>query len=191
MPSPRDTQKIVEEQARRWQLDAKAFRSLAERPPEPWPLITVSREFGSLGAAMGRLVADQLGFSFWDQEIVHAIVEHTGAQEVLLASLDERSRNRIEDVIGENLGGAVGSAVEYVRQVTRVVRIIERHGIDVMNDEAAKSAGLHLLFFTQNLRLGDGRAKPPPAHHGPRVAWWILKCLFKLRERRLCLRPKG
>jgi len=126
-PSPRDTQKIVEEQLRRWQL-SKADRGRAGKAPAPWPLITVSREFGALGAATGRVVADRLGFGFWDQEIVHAIVENTGAQETLLASLDERTRNRIEDVISENLGGVVGTTGEYVRHVTRVVRAIERHG---------------------------------------------------------------
>lgn len=127
-PSPRDTQRLVEEHVRSWQLGSKALRDRGEKAPAPWPLVTLSREFGALGAATGRVVADTLGFSFWDQEIVHAIVEHTGAQEALLASLDERTRNRIEDVISENLGGVVGTTGEYVRQVTRVVRTIERHG---------------------------------------------------------------
>jgi hypothetical protein len=128
MPSPRATQRIVEEQVRRWQLEAKALRDLSRKAAEPWPLVTISREFGSLGAAMGQLAAEKLGFSFWDQEIVHAVVEHTGAQETLLRSLDERTRNAIEDVVSENLGGAVGTTAQYVRHATRVVRAIERHG---------------------------------------------------------------
>jgi len=128
-PSPRTTEKLVEEQVRRWQLEREASRSHGEaKPPAPWPVITLSREFGALGAATGRIVADRLGFSFWDQEIVHAIVEHTGAQQSLLASLDERTRSQIEDIFNENLVGAEGTAVEYVRQVARVVRTIERHG---------------------------------------------------------------
>jgi len=132
-PSPRTAQKLVEKQVRKWQLDREASGGRgAEKAPAPWPLITFSREFGARGATIGRLVADTIGFSFWDQEIVHAIVEHTGAQEALLASLDERTRNRIEDVFSENLGGAVGTAGEYVRQVTRVVRTIERHGAAVI-----------------------------------------------------------
>jgi len=126
--SPRTAHRLVEEQVRRWQLDSEASGRGADKEPAPWPLITLSREFGALGAATGRLVAEKLGFSFWDQEIVHAIVENTGAQETLLASLDERTRNAIEDVISENLGGVVGTASEYVRQVARVVRTIERHG---------------------------------------------------------------
>jgi hypothetical protein len=127
-PSPRDTQKLVEEHVRRWQLESKAKQARREKAPAPWPLVAVSREFGALGAAMGRVAADKLGFSFWDQEIVHAIVEHTGAQETLLASLDERTRNRLEDVITETLGPTVGTVAEYLRQVIRVVRTIERHG---------------------------------------------------------------
>ena len=120
--SPQTTQKLVEEQVRKWQLDSKASDGREKKPPAPWPLITLSREFGTLGAAMGQLVAEKLGFRFWDQEIVHAIAEQTGAQETLLASLDERSRNRIEDFISESLIGAEGTVAEYVRQVARVVR---------------------------------------------------------------------
>jgi hypothetical protein len=128
-PSPRNTQRLVEEQVRKWQLDSEASDSRsAAKPSAPRPVIAVSREFGALGAATGRIVAEKLDFSFWDQEIVHAIVEHTGAQKSLLASLDERTRSQIEDVINENLVGAEGTAGEYVRQVAWVVRTIERHG---------------------------------------------------------------
>lgn len=125
-PSPRDAQKLVDEQLRKWG-QSKRERA-GEAAPEPWPLITVSREFGSLGSAIGEQAAKKLGFSFWDQEIVHAIAEQTGAQEALLASLDERTRSRIEDFISESVIGAEATAAEYVRQVIRVARTIERHG---------------------------------------------------------------
>jgi cytidylate kinase len=125
-PAPRDAQKLVEDQVHKWAQSEK--KRAGEETPEPWPLITVSREFGALGTVTGEQAARRLGFSFWDQEIVHAIAEQTGIQETLLASLDEQTRTRIEDFIGESVFGAGTTAVKYVRQVIRVVRTIERHG---------------------------------------------------------------
>ena len=125
-PAPRDAQKLVEEQLRKWEQSKKERAGQDVR--EPWPLITVSREFAALGATIGEQAAKKLGFSFWDQEIVHAIAEETGAPQALLASLDEQARSRIEDFISESIMGAEATVGEYVRQLIRVVRTIERHG---------------------------------------------------------------
>lgn len=125
-PAPRDVQRLVDDQVRRWVQGEK--KRTGERAPEPWPLITVSREFGALGTTTGEEAAKKLGFSFWDQEIVHTIAEQTGIQEALLATLDEQTRTRIEEFIGESVFGAGTTAAKYVRQVIRVVRTLERHG---------------------------------------------------------------
>jgi hypothetical protein len=73
-----------------------------------------------------------LGFSFWDQELVHLIAQQTGAQELLVASLDERARNRIEDFICQLLIGVESSIAEYVGHVARLARTFERHGSAVI-----------------------------------------------------------
>jgi len=125
-PLPRNVSALVEEQIGKWKAEDRG--ETGKESPRPRPLITISRESGSLGAAVGQRAAKLLGFDFWDQELVHAIAEKTGAQEALLRSLDERSRNRIEDFIAETILGASGSALGYVRQVIRVVGSIERHG---------------------------------------------------------------
>jgi cytidylate kinase len=125
-PAPRDAQKLVEEHVREWEQREKG--SAGKGVHEPWPLITLSREFGTLGSAIGEQAARKLGFSFWDQEIVHTIAQETGTREALLASLDEQARSRLEDFIKASLIGAEATVVEYVRQVIRVVRTIERHG---------------------------------------------------------------
>ncbi|MDO4522795.1 MAG: cytidylate kinase-like family protein [Eubacteriales bacterium] len=41
-------------------------------------MITISREFGSGGRTIGRILADQLGFAFYDKEIIEKLVEKTG-----------------------------------------------------------------------------------------------------------------
>lgn len=34
------------------------------------PVITISREYGAQGAGVGRIVAERLGFRFWDREMI-------------------------------------------------------------------------------------------------------------------------
>ncbi len=136
-PPPRDVQRIVESQVRKWRIERDDRASLPDAEL-PWPVVTVSREHGSLGSAVAARAAEVLGFSFWDQELVQLIAEQTGAEQTLVASLDERTRTGIEDFISELLMGIDGSVAEYVRHVARVVRTFERHGSAVVVGRGAQ-----------------------------------------------------
>ena len=132
---PRHVEQIIEQQVRRWELQrkARAQQAAADREVEQiWPVVTVSREFGSQGAAIGKKVADALGFGFWDQELVHEVADRAGAREALMASLDERVRSRIDDFIAHVFRGGMGASDEYVRHVSQVIHTIERHGAAVI-----------------------------------------------------------
>jgi cytidylate kinase len=128
--TPRDVQTIVERQVGKWALESKP--KAKQEPDVHWPLVTVSREFGTQGAEMGRVVSERLGFSYWDQELVAAIAEETGAQETLLNSLDEKARSRLDDFIREAVGGTAGTVGEYVRQVARISGVLKNHGAAVV-----------------------------------------------------------
>jgi hypothetical protein len=82
---PRTVNGIVEHQVRRWQF----------QPPDNevthWPVVTVSRESGSLGLALGRRVAERLGFTFWDQEIVTTVAEHLHIDPHKVLEMDEHA----------------------------------------------------------------------------------------------------
>ena len=41
-------------------------------------VITISREFGSGGHSIGKIVAETLGIEFYDQELLEKIAEETG-----------------------------------------------------------------------------------------------------------------
>ena len=41
-------------------------------------IITISREFGSAGRTIGKMVADQLGYAFYDKELIEKVAEKTG-----------------------------------------------------------------------------------------------------------------
>ena len=54
-------------------------------------IITVSREFGSGGRELGKRLADELSFSYYDREIVTALSEKTGMDENYLEHQLEKS----------------------------------------------------------------------------------------------------
>lgn len=136
MTRPRPIQNMIEEQVKRWELDQRAQN--AAKPKEFWPTITVSREFGSQGALIGEMVAKQLGFSFWDQNIVRAISEETGARDALAASLDERARSGLDDLLADVILGRSATQREYLKQVVRIVGTVERHGAAVIVGRGAQ-----------------------------------------------------
>ncbi len=119
---PRDIGAIVEEQTRRWQL---SFRT--EESPEPWPVITISREFGSLGVALGRRLAERLGFTCWDRELVSEIARRLHTPEDSVGLFDEREHAVLDDLFGVALEQAVLTA-EYGDQLRAIVRSIVSEG---------------------------------------------------------------
>lgn len=127
-PSRRSVGSIIEHQIKQWSLQQQEREAAARAQLEHWPIVTISREFGSLGARVGFLASQRLGFTFWDQELVQTIAEQTGAQETLLESLDESARSKVEEFVAHLVFGSSGTAAEYVRQVARVVRTLDRQG---------------------------------------------------------------
>src|SRR5215831_19529883 len=61
------------------------------------PTICISREYGARGAAMGRLVAERLGFRFYSDELINDIAEKAHVREQVVQSLDERVQDGIAE----------------------------------------------------------------------------------------------
>lgn len=53
-------------------------------------IITISREFGSGGRELGKRLADELGFVYYDREIISAIAEKYGLDEVYVENALDR-----------------------------------------------------------------------------------------------------
>jgi cytidylate kinase len=123
---------LVESQIRRWLAEREKWREDARReePPTIQPVITISREFGARGAEIGALVGEELHFSVWDHEIVHAIAERSGARERMLDSVDETARGAILDMLSSWRGDE--AALAYARQLGGVIRSVAHHGAAVI-----------------------------------------------------------
>ena len=124
--NPRSVDSLVNEQIARW----KASTSVRGGPAaavEVWPLITLSREFGSRGARVGQMVAERFGFSFWDQELVGEVARRSGAREALVSTLDEQTRSRLDEFVA-HIFTADGTSAEFLRHMGQIVRTLERKG---------------------------------------------------------------
>jgi len=121
---PRDIGVIVEEQVRRWQLNLQPVR---KDSPVVWPVVTISREFGTSGLALGRRVAHRLGFTCWDREIVAEIARRLGTDQESVNVFDEHAHAAIDDLVGVLLHQETVSA-DYGEQLRLIVRSIARRG---------------------------------------------------------------
>jgi cytidylate kinase len=126
--TPRSVEAMVEAQVRKWEAE----RLAAKQKPRHKPVITLSRTFGSRGAALGKLVADKLGFDFWDQELVHAIADHAHMPKKMFESLDEHRKDAVRTVIDTMTFSSSVTEGDYLHQLQRVVHTISEHGAAVI-----------------------------------------------------------
>lgn len=54
-------------------------------------IITISREFGSGGRTIGKLVAEKLGYKFYDKELIEKVAEETGFSKSYISQRGEYS----------------------------------------------------------------------------------------------------
>ena len=57
-------------------------------------IITIGRQFGSGGRAIGKMVAERLGIPFYDKELIKKIAQNSGLSHEILEDYDEKPTNR-------------------------------------------------------------------------------------------------
>ena len=57
------------------------------------PLVTISREYGSGGRIIGKLVAEKLGVPFYDREIIDLAVEESGFSREMIESAELKAKS--------------------------------------------------------------------------------------------------
>jgi len=112
-------------------------------------LITISRQFGAGGSAVARLVAEKLGWSVVDNEIVDLVAQRAGITHEEVARLDERTPGFVERLArtlaasSEELavpGVVAGTALEepHILRITEtVVQEVAAQGRAVLVGRAA------------------------------------------------------
>jgi hypothetical protein len=120
---------MVEAQARRWAFKQNGRRGAL---PEAWPVVTVSCEFGAQGVVLGRGVAERLGFSYWDREIVDELARLLHMGEGAVTVFDERTRSALEDLLGAFTPNPEVTSADYSAEVRRIIASITGRGSAVI-----------------------------------------------------------
>src|SRR5687768_1769679 len=106
----RSSNRIDNVQVRHWLVERERSRR-REASDASVPVITISREYGAQGAAIGRIVAERLAFRFWEREMVG---EHDDVRALSIVASTLAAR-----------GGAVmvGRGLGFLLSPTRALRV--------------------------------------------------------------------
>ena len=82
-------------------------------------IITVSREFGSGGRTIARMVAEKLGYKFYDEEIIDEVVKESGLSRELAEKYDEYAthKNSFLYSIAVNSGGNNYNSLSFANRI--------------------------------------------------------------------------
>ena len=91
----RGIEQIVNDRVLTWEAERRSAPppppSGVQQPlPAQKPLICISRQCGSRGGELGRLVAERLSFGFYSQELVHEIATAAHVQSGAVETFDEQ-----------------------------------------------------------------------------------------------------
>ena len=89
-------------------------------------IITVSREFGSGGREVGKRLADELGFAYYDKEIVAEIAKRHSLDENYVSNTLDRSTHQSYPLhFGRTFSYAGGVSTTSVKLLTEQTKIIK------------------------------------------------------------------
>jgi cytidylate kinase len=123
---------FVNQQILRWQEERRIADRKRLEGEFQQPTICISREYGARGAAMGRLVAERLGFRYYAQELIHDIAEAAHVRKQVVESLDERVQDGISEWVAGLIKRGVFAPSDYLRNLSKVVLTLANHGKGVI-----------------------------------------------------------
>ncbi len=96
-------------------------------------MIAVARQHGARGATVAKLVAERLGYTCWDRELVTAIAAQLRVEPAAMTPFDEHRRSgAIEDVTERTSAAWRPNHADYVRGLNQVAQVIARRGAAVV-----------------------------------------------------------
>ena len=136
---------LVERQVREWQA-RRAARRNRDRLKIFHRAITITGEYGALSNRVGEVVAQQLGFRFYDREIIEMISEKAKVDSYLVEKVETDRQSYLQEIFETLLGNRTINDSGYLRRLTEVIGAIGHEGSSVIMGRAA------------NIILGGDRA---------------------------------
>jgi hypothetical protein len=127
---------MVEAQVRRWTLRrSRRWESLGDA----WPVVTISREPGDQGPALGRALAQRLGFGYWNGELVGQLARLLRPDSASAIPMNEQTRDAVEAFVGDTLPRPRGVSAEYSERIRQIISSIACRGGAVLLGRGAQS----------------------------------------------------
>jgi cytidylate kinase len=134
MSSASNIEKIIEKQARFWEVRERiaveggeaAQRALAHLAEGPW--ISISKQWGSRSRELASKLAGELHWQWFDREILTTIAQHTNSREQILSRLDEHAIGSINDYIAQMVVSEDPGQAAYLQEMIRVVMGLAKQG---------------------------------------------------------------
>ncbi|MCA9530002.1 MAG: cytidylate kinase-like family protein [Myxococcales bacterium] len=132
MSSSEASSKLADRAVRKWALQQKLQEQATKKTAVSRPIITIARDFGARGSALGELVAERLGFEHWDKELVDELVKEMGVPESVIAQMDEQAYTRLDLTLTEVLVGSSKAQSGYLNSLREAFRKIDEQGAAVI-----------------------------------------------------------
>ena len=137
-------------------------------------IITISREFGSGGRSIGRLVAEKLGYRFYDRELVEKVAQRSGFSPEFIEESGEYANARSSLLFtlataGQHTIGGLSTLDRLYIAQTKVIEELAQEGNCVIVGRCAdyvlreRQDSLH-VFICADM---ENRAKHILEHYGP------------------------
>jgi len=120
----RSVLKIIEEQAKKWQI----MKAKDKKEAAVFPVITISREPGSGGRIVATVLAEKLGLDLFHQEIINEMAESAQVSSRILETLDEKGLSVLEEWITSLVDNRHLWPDQYLRHLMKVIGTIGKHG---------------------------------------------------------------
>ncbi len=132
---------------------------LLSEPAEPRanrtvrPFITISRESGSGGGPIAKLVAKKLGFKLYNKKLIELTAKKSKHRKNLIESLDEKDRGFVEDLVNSMLNPDYVGEETYIKHLCQVVLSAAHKGNCVIlgrgsNFITSQYGGLHVRIVS-------------------------------------------
>lgn len=142
---PRHIEQLVHEQMRRSEI-ARQREHLVEKPCVN-SVVTISRRMGSGARIIAQKLADDLGWSLWDKELVNSMAEHGRVSQKVVQAFDKHTVSEIELFARGLFGDEQMAGFIYARHLARAVKSIARLGNAIILGRGAN------LILPESLRI--------------------------------------
>lgn len=122
----RHIEQIVNEQVRKSELARERQQYVQEICTHS--VVTISRRMGSGARIIAEKLAEDLGWSLWDKELVNSMAQHARVSQKVVQAFDEHTVSEIELFARGLFGDEQMAGFIYARHLARAVKSIARLG---------------------------------------------------------------